>query len=97
MKKMFALLLGTVLAGALLASCSGNTQEANSRRDNTTTTTTAQTDRPADTTTSRADTTTGKSPMSKAEEKVSEIGEGVADGIDTTLSTAGDVADTILR
>lgn len=105
MKKIFAAILGMTAAAALLASCSGNTEsDAKDRDENrTTTVTTTGTSR---TTTGNTVTTEDRrtvsdndsgSFMSQAESKLDELGEDAADGIDTALSTAGDVADAILR
>lgn len=108
MKRLFAAVVGIAIASAMFASCSGNTEDdKTSANDNTGTTTTTTTVTTRATTTTREtetnrgtttrDTDSSGSFMSQAESKLDEIGDDVADGIDATLSTAGDVADTILR
>jgi len=93
MTKWITGLLSAVAVSAMLASCSGNVSDS-SREDGDVTTTTTTTRR-SETVTS---TGTDSEPlMSKVESKADQLGEDVADGIDATLSTAGDVADDILR
>lgn len=78
--------------GTVLASCSGSSDDSMDSEPSaaTETTTTRRT-----VTTRRGDDS--RSLMSSAESKADELGEDVADGIDTTLSTAGDAADELLR
>ena len=101
MKKIFAAFLGMTAAAALMASCSGNTESDTSGTGNagtTTVTTTGTTRSETVTTTKRTESSRDDSGfMSQAESKLDELGDDVADGIDTTLSTAGEVADDILR
>ena len=109
-EKIIAAIIG-LTAAVSLASCSGSSESdtLSAREDRTTTATTTttaarRTDDSTETTTERRDTVSSVrdedssgSFMSQAESKLDEVGDDVADGIDTTLSTAGDVADAILR
>ena len=104
MKKIFTALLAMTAAAALLASCSGNTEsESSVREENRPTTTTSSASRAGEETTTatqRGKITSGDESrdfMSQAESKLDELGEDAADGINDALSTAGDVADDILR
>ena len=94
MKKWIMVFLSAVAASAVLASCSGNVSDSNREEDSTRTTTTTTANRSEIVTSTENDS---EPLMSKVESKADEIGENVADGIDATLSTAGDVADDILR
>ncbi|MBR1765328.1 MAG: hypothetical protein IJ746_08040 [Ruminococcus sp.] len=93
MKKLLALLLALSASCTMLASCSGSSDDSYDSEDRAATETTTTTRR---TTTSRR-SDDSRSLMSSAESRADELGEDVADGIDNTLSTAGDVADDILR
>ena len=98
-KKIFAAFIGLTAAAAIFASCSGNTEDSSSLRDGAGTTVTTTTASDTETTTRRTTERddSSRSLMSQAESKLDELGDDVADGIDTTLSTAGEVADDILR
>lgn len=94
MKKWITALLSAAAMSLMLASCSGNVSDSSRENDGAGTSATTTTRR-SETVTDRNDDS--ESLMSKVESKADELGDDVADGIDATLSTAGDVTDDILR
>ena len=83
MKKILSIMLAAAASCLVMAACSGDTDESSMASDRDTRT--------------EMTTTTRRDLMSQVESKADELTDSLADGINDTLSKAGDVADDVLR